>query len=69
MAMQLVQSGFGASFLPESIVKTMPHSGIYAKAIRGLSERFYVVLAYDDKAYHSGSVERFLHFEEEDTPA
>ena len=50
-------------------MKTMPHSGIYAKAIRGLSERFYVVLAYDDKAYHSGSVERFLHFEEEDAPA
>ena len=69
MAMQLVQSGFGASFLPESIVKTMPRSGIYAKAIQGLSERFYVVLAYDDKAYHSGSVERFLHFEEEEAPA
>ncbi|MBQ9923939.1 MAG: hypothetical protein IJO66_04915, partial [Clostridia bacterium] len=69
MAMQLVQSGFGVSFLPESIVKTMPRSGIYAKAIQGLSEWFYVVLAYDTSAYHSGSVERFLHFKEEGVSA
>ena len=68
MAMQLVQSGFGVSFLPESIVKTMPRSGIYAKGIRGLSESFYVILAYDDKAYHSGSVERFLRFEAKEIP-
>ena len=64
MAMQLVQSGFGVSFLPESIVKTMPRSGIYAKAIEGLQEQFYVVLAWDKNAYHSGSVEHFLHFPE-----
>ncbi|MBQ6357679.1 MAG: LysR family transcriptional regulator [Clostridia bacterium] len=69
MAMQLVQSGFGVSFLPESIVKTMPRSGIYANAIQGLSEWFYVVLAYDTSAYHSGSVERFLHFKEEGVSA
>lgn len=64
MAMQLVQSGFGVSFLPESIVKTMPHSGIYAKAVKGLKEAFSVVLAYDQNAYRSGSVEHFLHFQE-----
>lgn len=64
MAMQLVQSGFGVSYLPESIVKTMPHSGIYAKAIEGLREAFSVVLAYDQHAYRSGSVELFLHFQE-----
>ncbi len=64
MAMQLVQSGFGASFLPENIVKTMPRSGIYAKAIEGLREAFYVILAWDKNAYHSGSVEHFLHFQE-----
>lgn len=64
MAMQLVQSGFGVSYLPESIVKTMPHSGIYAKAIEGLREPFYVVLAWDRNAYHAASVEHFLHFQE-----
>ena len=66
MAMQLVLSGFGVSFLPESITKTMPHSGIYAKAIEGLRESFAVVLAWDRNAYHSGSVEHFLHFQEKD---
>ncbi len=66
MAMQLVQSGFGVSFLPESIVKTMPRSGIYAKAIRGLQEPFSVVLSWDRNAYHSASVEHFLHFQEND---
>ena len=66
MAMQLVQSGFGVSYLPESIVKTMPRSGIYAKPIEGLREAFSVVLAYDQNAYRSGSVELFLHFQEND---
>ena len=69
MAMQLVQSGFGVSFLPESIVKTMPRSGIYAKGIEGLRAAFSVVLAWDKNAYRSGSVERFLHFQEKEQNA
>ena len=36
MAMQLVRSGFGISFLPHSIVETHPNSGIYAKPLRGI---------------------------------
>ena len=64
MAMQLVQAGFGVSFLPESIVKTMPRSGIYAKSIEGLKKPFSVVLAWDQNAYHAASVEHFLHFQE-----
>lgn len=64
VAMQLVQSGFGVSYLPESIVKTMPRSGIYAKAIEGLTESFFVVLAWDRNAYHAACVEHFLHFQE-----
>ena len=42
----------------------MPRSGIYAKAIDGLRESFSVVLTWDRNAYHSGSVEHFLHFQE-----
>ena len=64
VAMQLVQSGFGVSYLPESIVKTMPRSGIYAKAIEGLTESIFVVLAWDRNAYHAACVEHFLHFQE-----
>ena len=66
MVMQLVQSGFGVSFLPETIVKTMPRSGIYTKGIEGLRATLSVVLAWDKNAYRSGSVERFLHFQEKD---
>ncbi len=63
MSMQLVQSGFGVSFLPESIINTLPHSGIYAKSIRGLVERSYVVLAWNDNSYQSASVELFTRFD------
>lgn len=63
MSMQLVQSGFGVSFLPESIAKTLPHSGIYAKKIEGLTERSYVVLAWNENSYQPASVEIFTQFE------
>lgn len=63
MSMQLVQSGFGVSFLPESIVSTLPRSGIYAKSVVGLSETSYVVLAWSDSSYQSGSVELFTRLE------
>ena len=65
MSMQLVQSGFGVSFLPESIVGSLPHSGIYAKSVRGLSERSYVVLVWSENSYQSGSVEAFTRFDPE----
>ncbi|MBR3561878.1 MAG: LysR family transcriptional regulator [Oscillospiraceae bacterium] len=63
MPMQLVQSGLGVSFLPESIVETLPHAGIYAKPIRGLNEKSYAVLAWNETGYLSGSVELFTQFE------
>ena len=63
MSMQLVQSGFGVSFLPESIVKTLPDSGIYAKPVKGLVERSYVVLEWNENSYQSASVENFTQFE------
>jgi len=62
MTMQLVQSGFGVSFLPESIADTLPHSGIYAKPIQGLREKSYAVLAWSESGYLSGSVELFTAF-------
>ena len=37
MAMQLVQAGFGVSYLPRSIVETQPHLGLYTKPIQGIS--------------------------------
>ena len=63
MSMQLVQSGFGVSFLPESIVNTLPHAGIYAKGVAGLAERSYVVLTWSENSYHSASVELFTKFQ------
>ena len=63
MAMQLVQSGFGVSFLPESIVETLPHSGVYCKAVRGLREKSYATLVWSENSYQSGSVELFTRFD------
>ncbi len=63
MPMQLVQSGLGVSFLPESIVETLPHAGIYAKPIQGLNEKSYAVLAWSETGYLSGSVELFTQFQ------
>lgn len=59
MAMQLVQSGFGVSFLPRSIVETHPDSGIYAKSVRGVSAKSYTVLAWNDDVYRAKSVKLF----------
>lgn len=59
MAMQMVQSGFGVSFLPRSIVETHPNSGIYAKSVRGISAKSYSVLAWNDDIYRAKSVKLF----------
>lgn len=62
MAFQLVQSGFGVSFLPASIVDAQPNSGVYAKPVRGLSAKSCAVLAWDEHGYLPGSVELFTQF-------
>lgn len=60
MAMQLVRSGFGISFLPHSIVETHPNSGIYAKPLRGLPVKSYPVLVWSDDALGTPCVRRFV---------
>ena len=59
VSMQLVQSGFCVSFLPENIVGTLPASGVYAKSVRGVSQRSYAVLVWNENAYQPRSVEIF----------
>ncbi|MBR4577976.1 MAG: LysR family transcriptional regulator [Oscillospiraceae bacterium] len=63
MAIQLVQAGFGVSFLPASIVETHPNSEISAKAVKGLSVRSCAVLVWNENVYQPSSVERFTSFE------
>ena len=60
MAMQLVRSGFGISFLPHSIVETHPNSGIYAKPLRGLPAKSYPVLVWNDDVTDAPCVQRFV---------
>ncbi len=60
MAMQLVQAGFGISFLPRSIVGTHPGAGIYAKPIRGIEVRSYPTLVWSDNLYYSNCVKQFI---------
>ena len=60
MAMQLVQAGFGVSYLPRSIVKTMPHSGVYTKPVQGVEAKSYPVLVWAENIYYASCVRRFI---------
>ena len=67
MAMQLVQAGFGVSYLPRSIVETRPHLGLYTKPIQGISVLSYPTLVWSSNLYYASCVKRFLAmFEGED---
>lgn len=67
MAMQLVQAGFGVSYLPRSIVETQPHLGLYTKPIQGFSVLSYPTLVWSSNLYYASCVKRFLAmFEGED---
>lgn len=67
MAIQLVQAGFGVSYLPRSIVETQPHSGLYTKPIQGISVLSYPTLVWSSNLYYASCVKRFLAmFEGED---
>ena len=60
MAMQMVLSGFGLSFLPRSILSTHPGAPIRAKSVRGLPIRSYAVLAWSGAAALTPCVQRFV---------
>ena len=60
MAIQLVQAGFGVSYLPRSIVETQPHSGLYTKPIQGISVLSYPTLVWSSNLYYASCVKRFL---------
>ncbi len=60
MAMQMVQAGFGVSFLPRSIVAAHPGSPIYTKPVLGLDAKSYPILVWSGDPYQSGCVKRFL---------
>lgn len=59
MIMQMVQAGLGIAFLPRSILKSHPQSGIYAKSFEGLQEKSHTVLIWSNTGYTSTCVERF----------
>lgn len=60
MGMQLVQAGFGISYLPRSIVETQPHSGLYTKPIQGISILSYPTLVWSSNLHYASCVKRFL---------
>ena len=59
MAMQLVRSGFGIGFLPSSIVRTQPGSGLYSKPVDGLGVRSYVELVWREDPFRPACVNLF----------
>lgn len=60
MAMQMVQAGFGVGYLPRSIVRTVPASGLYSKPIQGITAKSYPMLVWADNIYYAGCVKRYL---------
>ena len=60
VAMQLVQAGFGVSYLPRSIVQTHPSSKIYSKPIRGLPAKSYPSLIWSNNIYYANCVKQFI---------
>ena len=60
MAMQMVLSGFGISFLPKSILSTHPGAPLKAKPVRGLPIRSYAVLAWNSAVLSAPCVQRFV---------
>lgn len=60
MAMQLVQAGFGISYLPRSIVKTHPNSNLYSKPVLGMFERSYPSLVWSSNIYYAHCVKQFI---------
>ncbi len=60
MAIQMVQAGFGVSFLPRSIVDNLPNSNIYSKPVKGLDAKSYPMLVWSDSMYHSKCAQQFI---------
>ena len=60
MAMQLVQAGFGASYLPRSIVEAHPNSNMYAKPIQYVCEDSYPALVWSHSIYYASCVKLFI---------
>lgn len=60
MAMQMVQAGFGISFLPRSILSTHPNSGIYSKPVEGINVLSSPVLLRNNTHYEPRAVQLFV---------
>lgn len=60
MAMQMVQAGFGISYLPRSIVKTHPNSNIYTKPIMDVPAKSYPVMVWSSNIYYASCVKMFI---------
>lgn len=60
MALQLVEAGFGISYLPQSIVKNQPTAGLIAKPVRGLPAMSYPTLVWSGDLYYAACVKQFI---------
>lgn len=60
MALHMVQAGFGLGYLPRSIVRTLPGSGLYTKPIQELQDRSYPTLLWADSLYYAACVKEYI---------
>ena len=60
MALQMVQSGFGISFLPPALVNIIGSHELYSKPIRGITAKSYPTMMWNSSVMYSGCVKRFM---------
>ena len=60
MALQMVQSGFGISFLPPALVNIIGSHELYSKPIRGITAKSYPTMMWNSSVMYSGCVKRFI---------
>ena len=60
MAMQLVQAGFGISFLPRSIIQTHPGAELISKPILNFDAKSYPSLVWSSNIYYAACAKRFI---------
>ncbi|MBQ6622610.1 MAG: LysR family transcriptional regulator [Mogibacterium sp.] len=67
VAVQMILAGFGMSYLPRSIVDTVPGSGLYSKPIRGLQPVSSSMLVWNENTYMSRCGRLFVNLDKPET--
>ena len=68
MALQMVQSGFGISYLPPALVRITGFTSLCSKPVQGLVAKSYPTMMWNTSIHSSGCVKRFIEMFGSETP-